>query len=386
MSKSSSTSGFGEQPAADQHLLLVAAGERADLLHGSAARPIRSRSTIAVATAAVSRRGRIDAAARDARRRIGQREVVAHGHRQHQALGLAVLGHEAMPSPARIASAGRADAPRVARRREMLAAGRACRAPNSVMKSSALALPGEPADAEDLAARAGRTRRRRARVAAQVVAPRGRAASARDRGHVRVHAVDRPPGHQRDRLGLGDLFAGRDLVAVAEDGDPVGQVFDLAPAVRGEDDAAALVAQAAHVREEPLDLLLGECRGRLVEEEDPRLAQQGADDLDDLPVRDRQRRRRARRVDAVARRSACEDLVRLRRELAPADQAELAPRGRRRRQRFSATVIQGSSVSSWNTVPTPSGAVRSRGPRQVDRLAAMLDRSVVRLDDARTGS
>ena len=87
-----------------------------------------------------------------------------------------------------------------------LAAGRLRRAEQR-QEQVALPLAGQPADAEDLAAPQRRTRRRASRSPRRSLhpsAPRRRSASAGRSGY---SAVDRPPGHQRDRLALGQLLA-----------------------------------------------------------------------------------------------------------------------------------------------------------------------------------
>ena len=66
------------------------------------------------------------------------------------------------------------------------------------------------------------------------------------------------------------------------------------------------------------------------------------------------------RVD-VADARAREDRVRLPRPSGARSMRPRRPRGSRRMSRFSATVIHGRRVSSWNTVHTPSACARS-GP------------------------
>ena len=109
------------------------------------------------------------------------------------------------------------------------------------------------------------------------------------------------------------------MLAVAEDRDAVGEVGDLAPPVRGEDHALPALAEPAHQREQPLHLLLGERGGRLIEEEDVRVAEERARDLDDLAVRERERRGKLVRVDSLDPEPR-EDLVGASGELAPVDQ------------------------------------------------------------------
>ena len=71
---------------------------------------------------------------------------------------------------------------------------------------------------------------------------------------------------------MSSLVGGRDdVLAVAEDRRPVAQVEDLVEAVADEQDRDAAVAKPADDREQALDLVGGQRRGRLVEDEDARL-------------------------------------------------------------------------------------------------------------------
>ena len=69
---------------------------------------------------------------------------------------------------------------------------------------------------------------------------------------------------------------------VTQDQRAVGDLEDLAQPVRDVDDRHALVGEGADETEEPLDLALGERRGRLVHDQDPRRRPQGLGDLHDL--------------------------------------------------------------------------------------------------------
>ena len=79
-----------------------------------------------------------------------------------------------------------------------------------------------------------------------------------------------------------------DLPAVAEHGHRVGHSQHVVEEMRDEDDAAALVAQAAQHGEQPLDLRRRQRRGRLVQDDDPRAGEQHAGELDQLLQADRQ--------------------------------------------------------------------------------------------------
>ena len=173
---------------------------------------------------------------------------------------------------------------------------------------------------------------------------------------MRLHPL---AGHQAHRLAFLDFGERAEILAVAEDRDPVGDIDDLVPAVRGEDDAAVLGAQVADEAEKPLDLAVAERRRRLVEKHRFGLLRDDPHDLDDLALGERQVLDERARVD-VADAEAREHRVGLPRHPAAVDEAE-PPARLARMSRFSATVIQGSSVSSWNTVHTPSACARS-GP------------------------
>ena len=106
------------------------------------------------------------------------------------------------------------------------------------------------------------------------------------------------------RLQLGDLLAelptnhrfdhrrpieagnwpARGDVAVAEDHDVIGEGVDLVEPVGDVDNRHASVAQAADEREQSLDLLGGECRGRFVEHQQSGRTSHRPGDLEDLTL------------------------------------------------------------------------------------------------------
>ena len=92
------------------------------------------------------------------------------------------------------------------------------------------------------------------------------------------------------------------LPAVAEDRDPVAVVEDLHHAVRDVDDRNAARGEVAHDPEQHLCLGLGQCRGRLVEDEDAAIERQRLGNLDELLARDRERPDQHGRVDRAERR------------------------------------------------------------------------------------
>ena len=107
--------------------------------------------------------------------------------------------------------------------------------------------------------------------------------------------------HQRDQR-LARHFrhrrASRDILAVAQNRDAVGDGEDFLQLVADEDDRDAVVAQLSEQLEEGGRLVLGDRRGRFVEQQDLGLAGQRLGDLDDLHLRDRQAAHFGARVDA----------------------------------------------------------------------------------------
>ena len=81
---------------------------------------------------------------------------------------------------------------------------------------------------------------------------------------------------------------GPDHLAVTHDRDLVGDPPDLVHLVRDVDDRGALVAEAAKDPEQPVDLLVAQRRGRLVQDDDLRLVRQRPGQLHHLDLRDRQ--------------------------------------------------------------------------------------------------
>jgi len=112
--------------------------------------------------------------------------------------------------------------------------------------------------------------------------------------------VDRGSGRVAQRATFaGELLHQR---AVAQHAHAVRNRNDLLEMVRDEDDRASFVAQRTHAREEPRRILLAKHRGRLVEDEDARVAREALRDLDELRFGDRQQPRLARKFDLRAER------------------------------------------------------------------------------------
>ena len=104
--------------------------------------------------------------------------------------------------------------------------------------------------------------------------------------------IDRTADHEPDDLG--NFRRGRlervDILAVAHDGDAVGDALELIHAVRDVDDADAGLLELADEDEQIVDLRVGQDGGRLVENEQLRvLMGQRLCDLDHLLLGDRER-------------------------------------------------------------------------------------------------
>ena len=104
--------------------------------------------------------------------------------------------------------------------------------------------------------------------------------------------IDRAADHEADDLG--DLRRGgverSDVLAVAHDGDAVGDAFELIHAVRDIDDADAGLLELADKDEQVVDLRVGQDGGGLVEDEQSCVFMgQSLCDFDHLLLRDRQR-------------------------------------------------------------------------------------------------
>ena len=96
--------------------------------------------------------------------------------------------------------------------------------------------------------------------------------------------------HQAGQLVLVEAAAlqGVDAAAFLEDCHPVGDLHDFAHLVRDEDDTFPLVAQLFQHREQPVGLLRGQYRSRLIENQQPAVAQQQLDQFDPLLGTDRE--------------------------------------------------------------------------------------------------
>ena len=110
--------------------------------------------------------------------------------------------------------------------------------------------------------------------------------------------ADDQAGQFGDRDGA--RIGSRDGLAAAHHRDPVGVGDHLAELVGDEHDGGAAGGDAAHRRQKPLRLLVGEHGGRLVEDEDAGAADEHLEDLDPLLLGDRQLVDRLSRIDLEA--------------------------------------------------------------------------------------
>ena len=96
------------------------------------------------------------------------------------------------------------------------------------------------------------------------------------------HLPDDPAG-----VGPGHVLVGDDR-PVAQDGHVVADPAELVELVRDVDDRDVVAPQVLHHAEQDVDLVVGQCRGRLVHDEDPHVLQEDPGDLHQLLLADRQ--------------------------------------------------------------------------------------------------
>ena len=107
---------------------------------------------------------------------------------------------------------------------------------------------------------------------------------------LRIDLVDGAADHHAHDLvlaGVPDQSAAHHL-AVAEDGEPVGDAVDLVEFVRDEQHRLAGFAQQVDEHEQVLDLLVRQCRRRLVHDDDLGVDRHGAGDGHQMLVGDRE--------------------------------------------------------------------------------------------------
>ena len=152
----------------------------------------------------------------------------------------------------------------------------------------------------------------------------------------------------------GIAFAGHP--AAAQHGRAVAQRADLVELVADVEDAAAFGGERSQRGEEIRHRLRRQHRRWLVHDEERRLLQQRADDLDALPLRHRQRVHRARRVERQP--VALRDFAHPRGHVGGVRAASCAS------EMFSATVSVSNSEKCWNTIAMPR--LRARAGLAID--------------------
>src|ERR1700722_6836061 len=293
---------LGQEPLLQQRFLLVSAAEVGDQLGAAAGVDLRPRDRAANKCALITRIEKTEERPQLLENSVGY--VVGHAFGEQEPFALALLGHVGEP--------GRDRGPR----RSTLE-GRAANVDHSGGESvgakqgfehAALALPDQAAEAQyfalpDLDAdaaqrRAAQTGRREQHfLVGMKLIRKGRLG-----GFL--------PGHQpdcfvlRDHLGVGDRYER----AVPQYGDAIAEADDFVPTMRDEEDDSARVAQACDELGEPGDLVVSQRRGRFVEQEDARLALDGAHNLQHLLLAEREIADACARIDVEA--MASENLLR----------------------------------------------------------------------------
>ena len=319
-----------------------------------------------------------------ATRERGERQVLGDGHAEHQPAPLAILGHERDAGGDRVRAASRAR--RASPSTRTLARDARARAqPNSVERSAVRPEPIAPRERDHLAGAHGErdaVDATRARLDAQARATSSaggarssHGASARARARLRQLAARPSCGPPRRRRRLRGLD-GADGAPVAQHGDAIAEREDLVHAVRHVDARGARARELAQPAHQPLALVAGERRGRLVEDQDLRVLAR---------ARARSRRSAGAPMPSEPTGGADDRCRRRRRSCASSARASASSaasstrpkrRGSRPSIRFSATDISGTSISSWCTMrdagaPRASAVERERQRAPVDaHLAA----------------
>ena len=219
--------------------------------------------------------------------RARRRQIVARRHRQHQALGLAILGDQRHPEPlpCLLRAADATGRPRCG------FAGKAAQHAEQREQEFALALAVEPAEPDDFAGGSFQ------RNVLQAICP-GKAPQLQPRRRVSLRGAGfagKTCRYSRPIISsmtssslLAPARVGRDITPVAKDRTFVGDFGDLVHAMRDVEQREALRAQPLQHHEDLGDVGGRQRRGRLVENENARVARQSLGDLDHLAARQRQ--------------------------------------------------------------------------------------------------
>ena len=106
-----------------------------------------------------------------------------------------------------------------------------------------------------------------------------------------IEPVDGAADHHRDQRGLVNFrdVPGANMIAIAQHRHPVGESKNFRQAMTDIDDGDAARLELAHDIHQALHVGFGQCRRRLIHDQDPRFLGQGPGNLDPLPVGDRKR-------------------------------------------------------------------------------------------------
>jgi hypothetical protein len=277
-----------EEPLCEEHLLLVAAGERADGSAGAACPNVQAADEVARSPALGSTR-------RHPRRRdlaeMRQCDVLDDRAEHQQPLLLAILREHHDAAADRLSRRARAERLPV----ELHRPGGGRVGAEDGARDLAPAASDQPGEAEDLA---GPELERHVADRPSGGEPPHRQHDRRVGGRRRLLGegeVERAPEHGRDEPFRCLLCGGRALheLAVPQHRDRVGEVDDLAQEVGDVHDRRPALAEPAHQLEQPLRLVRRQRRRGLVHDEEPGVPRDRTEDLDLLLVGDRQVARQA---------------------------------------------------------------------------------------------
>lgn len=289
------------QPFADDHLLLVSTRQRT---HRHAhVRHLDRQPSHHVRNGFVLHCRRDNASAAQAIK-CGEAEVVVDRHRQHQPVGLPVLGHQCDAQFGTLGMPRTADIDLPAIQHDV--ATQAAQHAEQGQEHLALPLSIQPAEPYDFARPHGDidvVQPTVPRQASHVECRRAGRVARRWLGWKSMRDI--APDHHLHGLGVA-LRAGqkgRHVAAVAKHGAVVGQLFDLVHPVRDIDDRHALTSQAFEQRKYTGHIRRSQRRRGFIKDQNPGLTRQGFRDLDHLPTRQRQTFHRRERMDVFGTRT-----------------------------------------------------------------------------------
>ena len=355
------------EPFAQHDLLLIAAGELArDLLE----RARLDRKALDAVTGELALGGAIDKAAERDFAERGETEILAHRHRPHQSLRAAIFRHIAYAERAGLR--GGVDVDRPTADFDFAAFG-ACDAENRVRQFAA-ARADEAGEADDFAGAHGKADFPGEWSPLEILDLQHRFA---DRNHdLRKQAFDLAADHQLHqfgRRGVRDAL-GRDMRAVTQHGDAIGDRENLVEPVADIDHGDAARLQLAHDVEEPSHVVFGQRRGRLVHDQDAGVLRQCAQDFDALAIADAEGADDAIGLQVVNRERG-QQIRRLLAHRAPVEPAEACAR----RMPHEDVLGDGELGKQQQLLidRRDAGAPGVVRPLQIDRLAVDDDRAAI---------